>query len=237
MFTTQQAIALDGETKRRARKFRQSLYGKLLSTGADSNAALLASEAIASREVLGTALTYNQGISNLTAAGVDLTDIELLTSQVWQEMESPAESTEVTPSSDLATLSTAQRQKLKETIQEIERLQAKRKALVNSLPRLPLASSPQCKQPSEILPQQDWEHLTQDQLLSWVQVAIELYRQNWSLGKTISAWQKLWDFDAHSHLQVDAELIDLCASALSKPELLELAVAVLNRATEVEPCQ
>ena len=144
MFTTQQAIALVRgayrkvyrSTKQRARKFRQSLYSKLLSTGADSNAALLASEAIASREVLGTALTYNQGISNLTAAGIDLTDLELLASQVWQEMEPPAESTGVVPSSELSTLSNAEQQELFEIIQKLKLAQAKREASFNSLPPL-----------------------------------------------------------------------------------------------------
>ena len=87
MFTTQQAIALDRSTKQRARKFRQLLYGKLLETGADSNAALLAAEAVTAREVLGKPLMYNQGVSNLRASGIDLSDLELLTTQVWQEVE------------------------------------------------------------------------------------------------------------------------------------------------------
>ena len=163
----------------------------------------------------------------------DLTDIELLTTQVWQEMEPPVESTELTPSSELSTLSNAEQQELFEIIQKLEQAQAKREASFNCLLRQPLTTSPQCKHPSEILPQTNWEKLNQDQLLCWVQVAIESYRQNWSLGKTIAAWQKCWDFDAHAHLQVDAELIDLSSSALNKPELLELALAVLNRATEV----
>ena len=87
MFTTQQSIELDRETKQRARKFRQLLYGKLLETGADSNAALLAAEAVTAREVLGKPLMYNQGVSNLCASGIDLSDLELLTTQVWQEVE------------------------------------------------------------------------------------------------------------------------------------------------------
>ena len=224
MFTTQQSIALDRSTKQRARKFRQSLYSKLLETGADSNAALLASEAVAAREVLGKPLMYNQGVSNLCAEGIDLTDLELLTSLVWQEMEPPAESTGViSPSSDLTTLSNAERQKLKETIQELERLQAKRKALVNSLPPLPLATSPQCKHPSSILPQQEWEKLNQDQLLSWVQVAISSFRQGWSL------WETMLEYEAYDYLGFDDDQL-----MLSKVELLEIATWALNRAFKEE---
>ena len=223
MFTTQQAIALDGETKRRARKFRQSLYGKLLETGADSNAALLAAEAVTAREVLGKPLMYNQGVSNLCASGIDLTDLELLTSLVLQEMESPESTGVINPSSDLTTLSNSERQKLKETIQELERLQAKRKAMVNCLPRQPLATSPQYKHPSEILPQQNWEKLNQDQLLSWVQVAISSFRQGWSL------WETMLEYEAYDYLGFDDDEL-----MLSKVELLEIATWALNRAFKEE---
>ena len=96
-------------------------------------------------------------------------------------------------------------------------------------------SNPPCvRQPWEILPQQKWEQLSQEQLLCWVQVAIESYRQNWDLLKTMATWKKLWDFDAHAHLQVDAELINSDTIALTKPQLLELASSLINRAFEKE---
>ena len=135
MFTTQQSISLDRETKQRARKFRASLYSKLLSTGANESAALLAAEAIAAREVLGTAFGYNQGISLLQADGIDLSEIELLAGQVWQELES-AESTEVaatSPQSERSTFLESAQQELKGILEGLEEARAKRIASGNAL--------------------------------------------------------------------------------------------------------
>ena len=79
------------------------------------------------------------------------------------------------------------------------------------------------KHPSEILPQQNWEHLTQDQLLSWAQVAIESFRQDWSL------WETMLEFDANEYLEFDDDEL-----RLSKVELLEIATWAVNRAFKEE---
>lgn len=83
---------------------------------------------------------------------------------------------------------------------------------------MPVAS----KHPSDILPQQDWEKLTQDQLLAWAQVAIESFRQDWSL------WETMLEYDANEYLDFDDDEL-----GLSKAELLEIARWALNRAMEV----
>ena len=147
MFTTQQSISLVRgayrkvyrQTKQSGRKFRASLYSKLLGIGGDSNAAVLAAEAIAAREVLGIAVGDNQGISLLQDNGIDLSQIEFLTEQVWQELELPCESTEVATTSAVSERSTfpqSEQQKIRELVEGLEKAQAATDATVQECRKL-----------------------------------------------------------------------------------------------------
>lgn len=79
-----------------------------------------------------------------------------------------------------------------------------------------------CSHPKDILPQVNWEQLTQDQLLSWSLVTIESARQNWSL------WSTMLEYNLQDELGFDDDEL-----MLSKSELLFLATWTLNRATNI----
>ena len=80
-------------------------------------------------------------------------------------------------------------------------------------------SIPSCSHPQAILSQVDWEQLTQDQLLGWALVAIESYRQDWSL------WRTMLEYNLQDDLGFDDDEL-----MLSKRELLSLAAWTVQRA-------
>lgn len=80
-------------------------------------------------------------------------------------------------------------------------------------------SIPSCRHPKEILPRVNWEQLTQDQLLGWALVAIESYRQDWSL------WSTMLEYNLQDDLGFDDDEL-----MLSKRELLFLATWTVHRA-------
>ena len=153
-----------------------------------------------------------------------------------QTSNPPTEVTAASTESELSTFSHSEQQKLREILQGLEAARAERIESGNALQALKQKAStqPNVRQPWEILPQQKWEQLNQEELLCWVQVLTESRRQNCSPLEIIETWKKLCKFDTHAHLKVDAELMNSDTLALTKVELLELASGVLSLALAME---
>ena len=77
------------------------------------------------------------------------------------------------------------------------------------------------RHPVMMLPQQDWQGMSENQMLTWCQVGIETYQDNeWSVWKTM----RKYDDEVSDYLGfVDEDLL------LPRAELLEMAAWTINR--------
>lgn len=77
------------------------------------------------------------------------------------------------------------------------------------------------RHPVMMLPQQDWQRMSENQMLTWSQITIETYRDNeWSLWQTICKY----DDELSDYLNFTDENL-----LLPRAELLEIAAWTINR--------